>query len=89
MLISEIKREMTEFDLALEEYKQMVEFGPLVEQLTEAVLTQVRSEEDDLRFSCARALGRVTGLFPTVLAIKDVEQRKQKLIQMTKEISND
>jgi len=34
-------------------------------------------------------LGRVTGLFPTVLAIKDVEQRKQKLIQMTKEISND
>ena len=89
MQINEVRREMGEFDLALEEYKQMVEFGPLVEKLTEAVLTKVRSDEDDLRFSCARALGKVTGMMPAVLAIEDVEKRKQKLIQMTKENSND
>lgn len=89
MSVDKVRKEIQQYEKTLEEYKQMVEFGPLVAQLTEAVLTQVRSEEDDLRFSCARALGRVTGLFPTVLAIKDVEQRKQKLIQMTKEISND
>ena len=89
MSIDEARKEMQQYEKSLEEYKQMVEFGPLVEELTEAVLTKVRSDEDDLRFSCARALGRVAGLMPTVLAIKDVEQRKQKLIQMTKEISND
>ena len=89
MQINEVRREMGEFDLALEEYKHMVEFGPLVSDLVEAVLMNTRSEEDDIRFSCARALGRVTGMMPAVLAIEDVEKRKQKLIQMTKENSND
>jgi len=89
MQINEIRREMGEFDLALEECKQMVEFAPLVSDLVDAVLIKTRSEEDDIRFSCARALGRVTGMMPAVLAIEDVEKRKEKLIQMTKEQSND
>jgi len=67
----------------------MVEFAPLVSDLVDAVLIKTRSEEDDIRFSCARALGRVTGMMPAVLAIEDVEKRKEKLIQMTKEQSND
>jgi len=89
MAVDEVRKEIQQYEKTLDEYKHMVDFGPLVEELTEAVLTKVRSDEDDLRFSCARALGRVAGLMPTVLAIKDVEQRKQKLIQMTKEIKND
>ena len=89
MQINEVRREMSEFDLALEEYKQMVEFGPLVSDLVDAVLIKTRSEEDDIRFSCARALGKVTAMMPAVLAIEDIEKRKQKLIQMTKENSND
>jgi hypothetical protein len=88
MQVNEIRREMDEFDYALSEYRQMVEFCPLVDDLVEAVLVQARSEEDDLRFSYARALGRITGLLPSILSITDVEERKEKIIQITKEKTN-
>jgi len=88
MSIDEARKELQQFEKSLEEYKHMVNFGPLVSDLVEAVLIKTRSEEDDIRFSCARALGRVTGMMPAVLAIEDVEKRKEKLIQMTKEQSN-
>jgi len=88
MSIDEARKELQQFEKSLEEYKHMVNFGPLVSDLVEAVLIKTRSEEDDIRFSCSRALGRVTGMMPAVLAIEDVEKRKEKLIQITKEYSN-
>jgi len=33
-------------------------------------------------------LGRVTGLLPSILSITDVEKRKEKIIQITKEKTN-
>ena len=89
MPLDELIKEMNVYDQTLDEYMHMVDFGPLVSDFTEAVLVKTRSEEDDIRFSCARALGRVTGMLPGILCIQDIEERKKRLIQLTKEYKNE
>jgi len=85
----DVRKEISEFEIQLTEYKHMVEFGPLVSDLADAALRQARQENaEELQFACAKALGRVIGALPSVLAIKDVKGRKQKLIKITKEFKN-
>lgn len=84
-----IESKMERLSNLLEECKAMDEFTILTTKLSDAITDKVRKEEPNCAAVMPRAFGRFIAYMSMVLSIKDIEQRKQKIITITQEQKND
>lgn len=84
-----IESKMERLSDLLEECKAMDEFTILTTELCDAITDKLWKEEPNAVSVTPRAFGRFIAYMSMVLAIKDIDQRKQKIITLTQEQKND